>query len=417
MTKNAALRARMAERGLTQDELAAQMNAALLEITGRLGDVSARTVRNLISGATRRPIGRTRVALERVFGCPIGDLGFASPAAAAPPEESVLRRSFCTATTGVVIGSVSKIAGHRSVGTSDVIRLREGMTTLTALDQSRGGHAALERAALAGAAEAIGLQRNSVSQTVRQRLLSVAAHYTASAAWSCIDARQLDRARVHLSDALRMAGMAQDSTAQLRVWNSTAMLAHQRHEYGEGIAASQAAQATTAARRNPLFSSLAHARTAIGHASRGDRQPALRSLGHAEAALAKADPTTQSPAWISFYGPAELAALTAIVRELLGEPAHAEAASHQALASLSVRLRRNRSMTTVRLAAAQLHQGEVEQACATTGHAFELMAGDPLPGRLRTMLGDFHRTLFTTAPSAQAAREWADQYRTQWSTA
>ncbi|MET8752226.1 hypothetical protein ABZW32_19305 [Streptomyces sp. NPDC004667] len=40
MTENAALRARMAERGLTQDELAAQMNAALLEITGRLGDVS-----------------------------------------------------------------------------------------------------------------------------------------------------------------------------------------------------------------------------------------------------------------------------------------------------------------------------------------------------------------------------------------
>ncbi|MFE5539138.1 helix-turn-helix domain-containing protein [Streptomyces sp. NPDC056519] len=415
MTENVALRARMAERGLTQDELAAQMNAALLEITGRLGDVSARTVRNLVSGATKRPIGRTRVALELVFGCPLSDLGFASHAATAPPEESVLRRSFCTATTGVVIGAVSNVSRRQSVGTSDVLRLREGMATLTALDQTRGGHAALERAALAGAAEAVTLQQNAASQTVRQRLLSVAAHYTATAAWSCIDARQLDRARLHLSEALRMAGMAQDSTAQLRIWNSTAMLAHQRHEYSEAIAASQAAQASTAARRNPLLSSLAHARTAIGHASRGDRQPALRSLGYAETALAKADSTTPSPAWFSFYGPAELSALTAIVRELLGEPAHAEAASHQALASLPVRLRRNRSMTTVRLAAAQLCQGEVEQACATTGAAFELMVGDPLPGRLRTMLGDFHRTLFTVAPSAQAAREWADQHRTQWS--
>ncbi|MER6444137.1 helix-turn-helix transcriptional regulator [Streptomyces venezuelae] len=406
----------MAERGLTQDELAAQMNAALLEITGRLGDVSARTVRNLVNGATRRPIGRTRVALERVFGCPIADLGFASPATTAPSEEPVLRRSFCTATTGVVLGSVPGVAGRRSVGTSDVLRLRDGMAKLTALDQSRGGHTALERAALAGAAEAIGLQQAAASQTVCQRLLSVAAHYTASAAWSCIDARQLDRARVHLGEALRMAGMAQDSTALLRIWNSTAMLAHQRHEYGEGIAASQAAQATSAARRNPLYSSLAHARTAIGHASRGDRQPALRSLGYAQTALAKTDQSAPRPAWISFYGPAELAALTAIVRELLDEPAHAEAASHHALTALPVRLRRNRSMTTVRLAAAQLHQGEVEQACATTSEAFELMAGDPLPGRLRTMLGDFHRTLFTVAPSARAAREWADQHRTQWST-
>ncbi|MFG2716632.1 hypothetical protein ACGFX2_39885 [Streptomyces goshikiensis] len=112
-----------------------------------------------------------------------------------------------------------------------------------------------------------------------------------------------------------MAGMAQDSTAQLRVWHSTAMLAHQRHERGEGLAVSQAAQATTAARRNPLFSSLAHARTAIGHASRGDRQPALRSLGHAEAALAKAPANVL----LSHSGTAPVADF-GIVQAALGRP-------------------------------------------------------------------------------------------------
>ncbi|MFE3560501.1 helix-turn-helix domain-containing protein [Streptomyces sp. NPDC059193] len=416
MADNAALRARMADLGLTQDELARQMNAALLDITGRPGDVSARTVRNLVSGATRRPIGRTCVALERVFGCPIAELGFVSTATAVPPEDPVLRRSFFNLTAGALLRPVSGQADRRTVGMSDVLRLREGMAALTALDQSRGGNAALERTSLAAAAEAIGLQQRAVSQTVRQRLLSLAAHYTASAAWSCIDARQLDRARAHLGEALRMAGMAQDPVAQLRVWNSTAMLAHQRHEYGEGIAASQAAQATAAARRDPMFSSLAHARTAIGHASCGEHKPALRSLGLAETALAKADPTAPRPPWIGFYGPAEFVALTAVVHELLGRPAHAEAASHRALASLPAELRRNRSMTMVRLAAAQLRQGEVEQACATTGGVFDLMAGGPLPGRLRTLIGDFHRSLFTVAPSAQVAREWADRYRTEWRT-
>ncbi|MEU3405643.1 helix-turn-helix transcriptional regulator [Streptomyces sp. NPDC006670] len=417
MAGNAVLRARMADLGLTQDELADRMNSALLEITGRPGDVSARTVRNLLSGATRRPIGRTRAALERVFGCPSTELGFVPSASALPPEDPVLRRSFITTAAGAMAAGVPGITPRRSAGMSDVIRLRDGMAALTALDQSRGGHVALESTALARAAEAVRLQQKAVSQTVRQRLLSVAAHYMSTAAWSCVDARQLDRARTHLNEALHMAGMAQDSAAQLRVWNSTAMLAQQRHEFGESLAASQAAQSTAAARRDPLFSSLAHARTAISHASRGDRNPALCSLGHAENALAKADLDVPRAPWIGFYGPAELAAIAAIVHELLDQPAYAEAASHRALASLPGDLRRNRSMAIVRLGSAQLHQGEAEQACATTSAVFGLMADNPLPGRLRTMIGDFHRSLFTVAPSAQVARQWADRYRTEWSTA
>ncbi|MGR4879553.1 hypothetical protein ACIPUC_08990 [Streptomyces sp. LARHCF249] len=325
----------------------------------------------------------------------------------------MLRRTFCSLTAGAAAAAAMP-STRRSVGTSDVIRLRDGMSALTAMDQTRGGHGALERAALAGAAEAIGLQQRAASQTIRQRLFSLAAHYTASAAWSCIDARHHDRAQAHLDQALRLAGMAQDPMAQMRVWNSTAMLAHQRGQFEEGIAASQAAQATTTARRDPLFASLAHARTAIGHASCGDRKPALRSLGYAEDALARSEMRPRPP-WIGFYGPAELAALTAIVRDLLGQPAHAEAASHRALAALPAELRRNRAMTTVRLAHAQLRQGDTEQACATTGEAFALMAGDPIPGRMRTLIGDFHRGLFTLAPTDRAAREWADRYRTEWS--
>jgi hypothetical protein len=121
------------------------------------------------------------------------------------------------------------------------------------------------------------------------------------------------------------------------------------------------------------------------------------------------------PPWISFYGPAELHALTAIVRDLLGQSAHSEAASHRALGALPEPYRRNRAMATAWLALAQLHQGEVEQACDTTGDVFELMSGDSLPGRLRTLLGDFNRDLLTLAPSATTAKVWSDRYRTEWS--
>lgn len=74
-------------------------------------------------------------------------------------------------------------------------------------------------------------------------------------------------------------------------------------------------------------------------------------------------------------------------------------------------------MTTVDLAIAQLHQGDAEQACATTEDAFTLMSGSPLPGRLRVLLGDFYRDLLTLAPSTTVAREWADRYRSEWSPA
>ncbi|KUN99383.1 hypothetical protein [Streptomyces caeruleatus] len=327
----------------------------------------------------------------------------------------MFRRHFCTATVGTAATAVLLIAARPTIGTSDVIRLRSGMDTLTALDQSKGGHAALEKAALSGAAKAVGLQDKAASQTIRQRLFSIAADYTTTAAWSCIDARQLDRAQTHLNEALRLAGMAQDPMAQMRVWNSTAILAHQRGDAGEGIAAAQAAQATAITRRDPLFGSLAHARAAIGHAEQRNRQAAIRSLGYAEEALAKAE-LRPRPGWVAFYGTAELHALAAIVREQLGEPAHAEAASHRALAALPKEYRRNRAMATVHLALAQLRQGDAEQACTTTEDVFELMTGSQLPGRLRVLLGDFYRDLLTLAPSAHVAREWGDRYRSEWST-
>jgi hypothetical protein len=112
-----------------------------------------------------------------------------------------------------------------------------------------------------------------------------------------------------------------------------------------------------------------------------------------------------------------LHALTGIVRNRLGQPAEAEAASHRALSALPASYRRNRAMTTVDLALAQLHQGDAEQACATTKDTFTLMSGSPLPGRLRVLLGDFYRDLLTLAPSTTVVREWADRYRSEWSPA
>ena len=324
------------------------------------------------------------------------------------------RRNFLTATTGTAAAAVPFVGAPPQVGTSDVLRLRSGLDALMELDANRGGHEGLERAALAGAEEALEKQRLGATQRIRQRLFSVAADYTATAAWSAIDAKQTDRARALLGRALYLAGMAKDPIAEMRVWNCYAMLAHQRGEYAEAVDAAYAAQGTTIARRHPLYSSLAHARTAIGHSNLGDRQAALRSLGYAQEALGKSETAEPRPSWVAFYGSSELLAVTAIVRDRIGDPAEAEAASHQALGSIPKQFRRNRALATARLALAQVHQRDIDQACSTASTVFELMSEAPIPGRMRSLLGDYYRDLITLAPDASVAREWGDRYRSEW---
>ncbi|GGW73730.1 hypothetical protein GCM10010381_68070 [Streptomyces xantholiticus] len=49
-----------------------------------------------------------------------------------------------------------------------------------------------------------------------------------------------------------------------------------------------------------------------------------------------------------------------------------------------------------------------DQACDTAAKVFDMMTCAPLPGRMRSLIGDFHRDLPTRAPDAAAAREWGD---------
>ncbi|WP_327346017.1 XRE family transcriptional regulator [Streptomyces europaeiscabiei] len=427
-TRNEPLAAWLKAREMSVAKLTDAVNDAILKITGKPGVTSERTVWRWLSGENQWPQTLQRTALEIVTGLTTTDLGFvprgkdttvSPPPAAQPEDPSVHRRRFVGAATGTAAAAIPLVsAGSRPsrVGTSDVIRLRDSVENLVELDAARGGHTALERAALAGASEALGLQKQSTTQRVRQRLFAVASDFTATAAWSMIDAGLLDNAGRHLDRALTLAGMAQDADMTMQVWNLRAMLARQRGEYAEAVAAAQAARATTVVRRSLMHASLAHARTSIGLAHAREHRAALRSLGRAEDAMAKADLSAPLPTWMSFYGPAELHSITAIVRNVVGHPAEAEAASHRALSALPETYRRNRANATVHLALAQLHQGDVEQAVTTGGQVFDIMIGAPIPGRMRQALGDFQRDLITLAPSAQIAHEWTDRYRTEWST-
>src|SRR5690606_14257279 len=155
-------------------------------------------------------------------------------------------------------------------------------------DDRQGGHTELERAAVKGRDGVLELQQRNAGERVRRALYALAAEYSTIAAWSCIDARNLDQAQRHLNESATYAGLSQDGPTAMRVWVNLSMLASQRQNWPEALAAAQAAQASPAARRDPFFASLGRVRAALAAAAIGDGRLAGRCLAAGPGASARA---------------------------------------------------------------------------------------------------------------------------------
>lgn len=324
------------------------------------------------------------------------------------------RRNFMLSTTGTAIAAIPLGKQSHSVGMTDVARAATNMDRLVEADDRQGGHQALAAVALKGRDHVMELQERNAGERVRRALYALAAEYSTMAAWACIDLRDLDTAQRRLHESATFAGLSQDPPTGLRVWVNIAMLAYQRRNWPEQLAAARAAKASPAARRDPFFCSMGRVRLALAHSSLGDLKAAKRELGAAQEALLKAG-GVERPRWTAFYGPAELNHLAAIILNHNGQSAAAEAMAHRALSRIPEEFQRNRALATCQLALAQLRQGEPEQATGTATSVFTIMDGAVLPGRMRTLIGDFHRDLLRRAPSTTYAREWADRMREEWS--
>lgn len=412
MRANDRLAAYLTAQGLTQTEFAEAINQEITALTGRHGTVTDRVVRRWLTGYTTWPQERQRRALHAVSGLTAAELGFTAPARDSRPppqrqpeeDSDVLRRAFLTATV------TAALPRRAAVGMSDVGRLRERIDGLAQLDDAQGGSRSLENAGLEYADQARDLlQRSVASARVRGALYALAADATTTAAWAAIDTHGKDRAAAHLHQALTLAGMSADPATGLRAWHNLSMLATQQDRHTDALAAAEAARATPAAHRDPLYASLAHARTASCHARVANRQAALRSLGYAEQALDRADSTLPRPGWIRFYDAAELHGLAAVFHQRLGRPDLAEYRAHHALAQLRPELVRNRIYYTVQLALAQIQQRDVHQAVATVDRALALAGPTLASARIRALLADFRTRMTAAAPYDPVARDWFER--------
>ncbi|MEU1803887.1 helix-turn-helix transcriptional regulator [Streptomyces sp. NPDC019937] len=404
MGVNVILKRRMAELGLTQHEFAARMNDAIEEITGKPGDVSDRTVRNLVNGRTKRPIGRTCAALEKVFGRSVEDLGFTSPRTASPQEDPVRRRTFMTSAAGTATAAVVPgLAAPQRVGQSDVKRLEIKFAAIIAQDHRYGGRVGIETQAAALAEEALSLlQRGTTSQRVRNSIYACAASFTSSALWAAIDGRRFDEAQRYMGRASILAAMSGDLTIQFRIWSHAGSLYRHLGRPIDALAANDVARGLPLTRRDPLFASLGHARHAAIYGLTRDAVAVERAIGQAQAAFGRADPGIDRPAWMTaFFGQAEIESLALTAHLGLGNFAQAEAHAHRSIGLLRPHLLRSRAIATARLAQAQLGQGDLEPAVST---AMTVPTGSH--PRVTRMLDAFGDKLRSTAPQSEAARTW-----------
>lgn len=400
----------MIELGLTQDELAYRMNAAIEDLGGRPGDVSARTVRNLLNGSTRRPIGRTCAALEAVFGCPVTDLGFARPRTAAQVEDPVHRRTFLVAATGSAVAATTPSRRMR-LGQSDAGRFRLEYVELLGDDSRLGGARHVENSAVELAARVTSsLATGSATDRVRRRMYGLASAATCLAAFAAMDARAPQRASSHLGRALPLAGLARDGEAMYRVWDHLMLTSSQRENHAEAAAGAEVMKGSSIARRDPLYASLGHMRHANALARLCQHTESLRALDLAEKAFGRAV-GAQDGAWISFYDRAEFDALSSYVWTALGAHEQAEACLHRTLAAIPDGMVRNKALYTAHLSLAQARQGEAELAAATGRRAYAMLP--PASGSQRTTktLAVARRMVETTGTKAPQVVSWIEESR------
>ncbi|WP_435134887.1 helix-turn-helix transcriptional regulator [Actinacidiphila sp. bgisy144] len=413
MAANATLKKRMADLGLTQEELANRMNDAILKITGRPGEVSDRTIRNLLSGSTVRPIARTCAALEAVFGCPVEDLGFEPPRSAARQEDPVRRRTFIASAAGTATaGLAPSLGAPKRVGAGDVARLEAKFASIIAEDHKYGGLVSTETRACALAGEALSLlQRGSAGQRVRNNLYASAAGFMSSAMWAAIDGRRFNEAQRYLDRASTLAAMSGDTTITFRIWSHAGTLYRHLGRPVDALAANDVARGLPIARRDPMFTSLGHARHAAILGLTKDAVAVERAIGCAQSAYSRADPEAQRPTWITaFYDQAEIESLALTACLALGDFEQAEAHAHRGIARLRPHMRRSRAIATARLAHAQLGQGDIDAAVAT---AVSTPSTHP---RVARMLQEFGNKLSVQAPHSRAAKDWNDRTSTRRDT-
>lgn len=421
--RNAVLAAKLKALGLSQTELAEELNSVCLRLTGRRGSATDRYVRQLLDGTTLWPHASYRRSLEAIFGCDILALGFVprgskpstfaghrSPGDTQPAQsgELVIRRDFLRVASGTALAvTFPDLTTVGRVGTHEIDALRHNLAELHALDDEHGGGLVAELAVQQVDRINAVLRSANVSARIERSLYSLAGSYMSAVGWFALDAGRHEVAKMYLDRAMRAALLARDPLLQAQTWNNMNLQEYRLGNKGEAFAIARTAVSSPAMRRDNTVAALMHARVALGHAEMGEKGLADRSLGRASEALSRAR-GSEPPLWLTFFTPAELSGLGAITELHLGRYSSAINRTQETLAVLPKEHKRNRLHYMLRLADMQLRARRVDEACVTAEAALALSQG--IHSKHSTVMLNSLRSQMTAWRDQLAAQEWIDRY-------
>ncbi|GAA2950566.1 transcriptional regulator [Streptomyces enissocaesilis] len=289
---------------------------------------------------------------------------------------------------------VARTAVGGRVGASDVAAVRATTDALVELDHRFGsGHV---RPVVVHYLNSVvsGLLSGSYRESVGRDLFATVARLTELAGYMAVDTGQPGLAQRYYIQALRLAQAAGDrGYGGYVLAASMSHLAAQLGNPREIAQLARAAQEGARGRVTPRAEAMFCAAEARGHALMGDARACEAMAAKALGALERSgDGTGDDPVWIAHFDHAYLCDELAHCHRDLGQ---GEAAARRAREALDghpdARVRR-RAIGLVVLAAAQVQQREIEQACDTGTRAVELL-GTVRSNRGAEYLEDFQQRL------------------------
>ncbi|WP_314175442.1 tetratricopeptide repeat protein [Streptomyces winkii] len=309
--------------------------------------------------------------------------GPAAALTAMPPMASV-----ATAADGRALSSYPS----RRVGESEAEALEHAVRRIRLLDDRHGAEALYRRAgdSLRAAYELLDTGLPS-RQSVTDRLHNGAGELAISVGWLAHDSERFGDARSHYAEALATARVAADPSLEAHAFCNTAFLARDAGRPREAVRAAQAGQQAAKHLGSARLLSLLNMREAGGWAGLGDRTACQEALSRAHSLFERgtADP---DPAWMSFFGEAELAGLEAQCWSALEDWERAAAQARRAVALQRPHFVRNRALFTAELAGDLAALRRPEEAAEAGGEALALL-GPVQSSRIRGMLRTTARRL------------------------
>lgn len=366
--------------GFTQAQLV-DAYAETARLLGIGGTVTERTLARWESDDPPCPAPTAQRIIETLFGIPLEDLGFPVPAhrrtaRRIPSETSMDRRTFLADTTAAAIGAAGLTGAedaHR-VDAGHVRQMQNDADQVFVVDHAQGGAAADQLAAALLDRTTSLLRNGSYLPAIGHRLQVLSAAVHSHRAWLNRDRGNLDAARRHSLEALAAARLLGDRDIEAGALANLVLITIAQDRVWEARAAAEGALAAAGRGAAPTLQAMLAVRIAGAAGAAGNLTDARRALVAAAGHLERAGSDTP-PRFARFFGPAELDQATAAFYLDAGRPGAAVPYLQATVRGLGSAYARNAAMYRVKLAAALLAAGEVEQACAEAGAVADWIDG------------------------------------------